>query len=351
VNREKNLIVLIAGIGDLVMATKAFRAIKNGMPKSELHLLTSTQGAAIGQNLDIFEKIHIFPIRELRKNKRTIFQITHLIKSLRKQRYSIAINLYPIGSYIGSLKMGLFFLLINAAVKIGHEKNGFGLFLDKKLPEKFFLENHLSDAMVKMTELAGGKPDDKNLTISWNKKAEAKWDPFLRKSRARGKKLIGINPGGDRPNRRWNSVHYSKIADKLCKNNNSQIIIFGGQGEEKIANKIEKSMRYNAKNLCGKLSLNELIFLISQLDLLVSNDSGPMHIAAATKTRVVAIFGPENADIFRPYTTPDLYRIIQKEVDCRPCQKEVCEQAVCLELISPEEVLENCKQLLGNSIA
>jgi ADP-heptose:LPS heptosyltransferase len=76
-----------------------------------------------------------------------------------------------------------------------------------------------------------------------------------------------------------------------------------------------------------------------------------MHIAAATKTRVVAIFGPENADIFRPYTTPDLYRIIQKEVDCRPCQKEVCEQAVCLELISPEEVLENCKQLLGNSIA
>ena len=247
-----------------------------------------------------------------------VIEIIKIIKALRKHSYCIAINLYPIGSYLGSVKMGVLFLLIKAEINIGHDKKPFGLLLDKKLPDDVFRDNHLADAMMKMVELAGGLQDGSGLKLFWNKDVEAKWDLILKDSRASSKKIIGVNPGGDRPNRRWNLINYSKIADLLIRNINAEIFIFGGPGEEKIAYEIRKRMRYTAKNLCGKLSLDELIFLISELDLLVSNDSGPMHIAAATKTPVVAIFGPENSNIFRPYTTADLYRVVQKDIDCKP---------------------------------
>jgi len=100
-------------------------------------------------------------------------------------------------------------------------------------------------------------------------------------------------------------------------------------------------------NLAGKLTLNDLIYIISRLNLLVTNDSGPMHIAAAVKTPVVAIFGPENPVLMGPYTTTDLYRIAYiDDIKCRPCTKKKCTQPICLNLITTDEVIEKCFELL-----
>ena len=88
------------------------------------------------------------------------------------------------------------------------------------------------------------------------------------------------------------------------------------------------------------------MYLIRRCDLLLTNDSGPMHIAAAVKTPVVALFGPEKPSTFRPYTSPELSRVLVKPVDCRPCKKSQCNNAVCLDAISPEEVTHACLDLL-----
>ena len=105
-------------------------------------------------------------------------------------------------------------------------------------------------------------------------------------------------------------------------------------------------MRNKAIDLSGQLTLNDLVYIIDQMDLLVTNDSAPMHIAAAVKTPVVAIFGPEDLRLFGPYTTPDLYRIVFKDVDCRPCKKKDCKRPLCLDQITPEEVFEKCVEIL-----
>ena len=95
------------------------------------------------------------------------------------------------------------------------------------------------------------------------------------------------------------------------------------------------------------LSLSRIVNLkISKFDLLVTNDSGPMHIAAGMRTPLVAIFGPQNPGIVGPYTSEKLYTVLYKDVDCRPCNKKRCARPICLDSITPGEVYEKCAELL-----
>jgi ADP-heptose:LPS heptosyltransferase len=99
-------------------------------------------------------------------------------------------------------------------------------------------------------------------------------------------------------------------------------------------------------NLAGKTSVDDLPYIMSRMDLLITNDSGPMHIAAATKTPLVALFGPEDPLLFGPYTSPELYRVIHKAVSCWPCGDKKCRSQSCLDLITAEDVLAACRELL-----
>lgn len=352
-NRLKRpfLIVLIAGIGDLVLASKSIRAIRNGFPDEDIYLLTSTEAASIAQNYDYLDHVWAFPIREMRKSKSHILDILKLMLNLRKIEFGIATNLYKVGSWLGAIKMGLLFLQLKAQVKIGHNHKGFGVFINKKVPAEIFQNRHFADAMMDIALLAGGIPDDKGIEVFWNKKSEEKWG-YLFSGKASGLQeiKIGINPGGDRPNRRWNPDNYALVADRLIEHFNAKIILMGGPGEENIARHIQNKMKNDAINLSGKLTLDDLIYIISRFGLLLTNDTGPMHIAAAVKTPLVAIFGPEDPVLMGPYTSPDLFRIVYKDVDCRPCNKKNCTRPICLDLITPEEVSEKCSDILKNRV-
>lgn len=347
--KQSILIVLVAGIGDLALASKSIRAIRNGFPDANIHLLTSTEASSIARNYEYLDHVWVFPIRELRKSKFQIFNIIKLISNLRKIDFDIAVNLYIVGSWIGAIKMSLLFLLLKAQVKVGHGNKGFGVFLTRKVPAETFQNRHFADSMMKIALLAGGIEDNKRIEVFWNKKSEEKWEHLFSGKTDKAKEInIGINPGGDRRNRRWNPDNYAFVADKLIEQFSAKVVILGGPGEENIARHIEKKMRNDAINLAGKLTLNELTYIISQFDLLVTNDSGPMHIAAAVKTPLVAIFGPEDPILMAPYTSTSLYKIVFKDVDCRPCTKKNCSRPVCLDLITSEEVNEKCFEILNN---
>ena len=158
--------------------------------------------------------------------------------------------------------------------------------------------------------------------------------------------MIGINPGGDRANRRWAHDRFAAVASRLVERFDTWIVLLGGPGDRDIAFSIERAIPSALSNLSGTIPLDELPYVISRLDLLVTNDSGPMHIAAATKIPLVALFGPEDPSLFGPYTTPDLYRVIQKEVPCRPCRDKKCTHPVCLDGINPDEVVAACLEML-----
>ncbi len=158
---------------------------------------------------------------------------------------------------------------------------------------------------------------------------------------------VGINPGasyGD--SKRWYPKEFADVVYALS--SQYDIIIFGGPGEKDIAEDIERYLvNYgikNYQNLAGKTSITELITQISNLDLFITGDSGPMHIAAAFQVPTVTTFGPTNDKETSQWMNSNSM-IVKKSLECQPCMKRTCplKHHNCMRLIKAEEVLNAIK--------
>lgn len=163
------------------------------------------------------------------------------------------------------------------------------------------------------------------------------------------KKLIGINPGASYGSaKRWYPKEFAKVASHLA--SDYDIIIFGGRSEIEIAQDIENYLvEYgvsNYQNLSAKTNIDELINQISNLDLFITGDSGPMHLAAAFKIPTVAIFGPTRDDETSQWMNENS-RIVKKSLECQPCMKRKCplDHHNCMKQIKAKEVLKAIEEL------
>jgi len=162
-------------------------------------------------------------------------------------------------------------------------------------------------------------------------------------------KLLGINPGASYGNaKRWYPEEFAKVASQLS--SEYDVIIFGGSDEQGIAADIEKTLIENSvknyQNLAGKTTIPELIKKISNLDLFITGDSGPMHVAAAFQIPTVAIFGPTKDDETSQWMNKKSI-IVKKNLDCQPCMKRTCllQHHDCMNLIKAINVLGAVKRL------
>ena len=163
------------------------------------------------------------------------------------------------------------------------------------------------------------------------------------------RQILGINPGASYGSaKRWYPEEFAKVASELS--NQYDIVIFGGPGEADIAMDIEKALIENSitnyQNLAGKTTIPELINRISNLDLFITGDSGPMHVAAAFQVPTVAIFGPTKDDETSQWRN-DKSIIVKKNLDCQPCMKRTCplQHHDCMNLIKAVGVLDAVKTL------
>ncbi len=157
------------------------------------------------------------------------------------------------------------------------------------------------------------------------------------------KPTLGINPGATYGSaKRWYPEEFAKIAIEMSKK--YDIVIFGGPSETNIAKDIENELVSkgitNYQNLAGKTTIPELIEKIAGLDLFITNDSGPMHIAAAYKVKTIAIFGPTKFTETNQWNNPN-GEIVTKDLDCAPCMKRVCplKHHNCMKNITAADVL------------
>jgi len=161
------------------------------------------------------------------------------------------------------------------------------------------------------------------------------------------KPTLGINPGATYGSaKRWYPEEFAKVAIALA--DRYDIVIFGGPGEEEIAEDIERmideaesaNITHLVTNLAGKLTIPELISHIAGLSWLVTNDSGPMHVAAAYQIPTVALFGPTRYRETNQWQNPQGH-LIRKEMECSPCMKRTCplQHHNCMKEIKAQEVI------------
>ena len=298
----KILIEAPTWLGDAVMTTPAIEALLSIHPNAEVTLVGSKVST---EALGLHSKVVKYEVLD----KGWL--------SLRKKAKELGYFDLAI-SFRSSARSAWFLFFLNAAKKCQFPKSYSGM----HQVEKYFL-------FLKECDEISGSPGKLKL---YEKPYEYE------------KPILGLNPGASYGSaKRWYPESFAQVAISLS--DKYDIVIFGGPGEEDIAGDIEKAVRQagveNIENLAGKTTIRELVSRIAGLDWFVTNDSGPMHIAAAYQVPTVALFGPTRYDETSQWMNPDGH-ILRKEMDCSPCMKRSCPLGHhdCMKLIKADEVIE-----------
>lgn len=169
-------------------------------------------------------------------------------------------------------------------------------------------------------------------------------EKFLHDNEVEGKVLVAINPMAKWTTKLWESEKFSALADRLQKGFSCRVVFTGSRQDQEEVGKIIQRMDENPLNLTGQTNLKELAYLYSRCQLLVSTDTGPMHIAAAMGCPVVALFGPTAPWRTGPYGQG--HAVIRQEIACSPCLKKKCEDLRCMRNITVDRVFGAVEQQL-----
>ena len=157
---------------------------------------------------------------------------------------------------------------------------------------------------------------------------------------------MGINPGGNWLPKRWLPEYWAQLADKLISDLKVKVIITGGSKDLELADSIRRQMRQKPIIAASKFNLKQSGALFNRLDLFITSDTGPLHIANAVGAKkIIALFGPTDPNITGPFPLTNV-TIIRKDIGCKiPCYVTDCKDNRCMKLITPDELIKRIKSL------
>jgi len=335
----------------VVLATPMLQALKGIFPKARLTVLVESEGAkqVLEANPYVEETIVTPAEQHRRESKHKYYaKMFEFAVRLRKKKYDLVVNGYS--GYSGdSWRSSIFTFLIGGKYSVGYGKGLWRLLYSKSLElrgEIHEVDRNLDLVRLVAPELDGIKAE-LDLWLSGNDRKVA--ERFFKTLGITEDSLtVGIHPGsGPMTYKRWDPAKFAKLADRLTKKWDARVIIFGGNEEIELADDISLRMKYNAVNAAGKTSLKQTAALIQKCKIFISNDTSLMHIAAAVRVPVVAIFGPTNSYRTSPYGNSHI--VVTSKLPCTPCYRGYgakCADITCLNLISVEEVMSAAERLL-----
>jgi len=260
------------------------------------------------------------------------------LQTLRDRPYDLVIDFH------GLFKSGLIVLLSGARRKLGYEsmQELSGLFLNEKIPED--MGKHAVDRYLDFLRHLGAKVGEPRFYIPVGEENRTRVDTLLAtEGIARGERFVAVSPVALWDTKLWEEKKFAMLCDRLVGELGLKTVLTGSSGDG-ILQRIEKAMTRPIANLGGKTSLRDLAYLFGRAALVVTTDSGPMHIAAAAGTPVVALFGPTSPSRTGPYGKG--HRVIRKEIDCSPCFLKRCDVLTCMKEITVDEVFKAVKDKL-----
>jgi lipopolysaccharide heptosyltransferase I len=358
----KILILKPSSLGDVIHALPVLRLLKRHYPAAEIFWwIDSALAPLIAGDPDLTGIVRFE--RKRWGKPRHWPEMLRSIRSLRAQNFDLVIDLQCL------LRSGAFAWLARGKFLIGLDdaREGARGFYDLAVPRPSF-HTHAVDWYLAVLP-ALGVPVHKNFTWLPERPQIAddvnrKW-PGASERRAPSRhengdfqhagtvpgapQLILLQPGARWLNKRWPVQHFAELVRTLAKKfPAARFAVLGGKDDQPLGEKIFQAAPEKVLNLCGATSLPEMIEWVRRCDLLITNDTGPMHVAAALDKPLVALFGPTAPERTGPYG--QLQNVLRLDLPCSPCMKSTCASEKtdeCLRALSPATVLARVKNLLA----
>lgn len=320
-------------IGDAVMAIPALMAIRQRFPAAELTVVANPLVA------ELFV-CHPGCDRVIRFDKRAapgLAGLWRFSRQLRGERFELA---FLLQNALAAAAMALFAGIPRRA---GYRTDGRGLLLTDGVPavEKKHGLHHV-DYYLQMLETLGIAAAGRQPRLALTAAEEARAEELLGPG-----DWLAINPGASYgAAKRWLPERFAEVADALAGEFGLRVVLTGGPGEREIGADIEQGMHTRPVNLIGTTAVRELLAVLARCRLVVTNDSGPMHVAAAFGVPLVAVFGPTDHTTTSP--VGEHFRIVRSPADCAPCMLRECPtDHRCMTGVSAGQVIAAARELLG----
>src|SRR6266516_1148084 len=363
------LVIKMAGIGDLLLATPALRALRETYPHAHIDLLVTPDSAGILNGWQVIDRIIVldkylfdYPQQFLTR-PHNLLRLKPLWRDLRDGHYDAVLLLHHLTLPFGRLKHQLLLRATGAKWRVGLD-NGHGWFLNVRVKDDGFGAMHEAEYNLAVAEAVGATTSDKRLTVPISEEEHRQaWQLLYEYEAADVIKhpIIAMHPGSGSYStaRRWAPERFTQLADTLFADVGGQLLLLGGPEEAELHQQIRGMLQSSmpVRSLAGRGNIKVTAAILEQVDLFTGNDSALVHLAVAGGTPTVAIFGLTNAKAWGPFT-PDPSRqqaaVVRLNLPCMPCfyrghdigTPEGCATRDCLALLGVDPVATAARHLL-----
>nr|HID57662.1 lipopolysaccharide heptosyltransferase II [Desulfobacterales bacterium] len=345
-NPSNILIVKLSAIGDVIHTLPAVWALREHFPCAHITWLVEEEAADIVKGHEAVDRVLISRrktwLRGLLKGRthKNVMELVHFIKTLRDTKYDMVID------FQGLFKSGILVFCSRGTHKIGYDKTRelSYIFLNERVPP-FDMDKHAILRYLNLVESIGASTDHVFFRMSIRSCDRERARKLLQTRGWQGiRPLIAIHPMAKWKTKLWPLDRFSKLCSAIQERFGGMVIFTGSKEDGKEVKRIVSTGNSRVIDLSGETDLMRLAAIYELADCVVSTDSGPMHLAAAIGTPVVALFGPTAPWRTGPFG--DQHQIVRAGADCSPCFKKTCSSLECMKQITVDQILKSVEAVL-----
>jgi lipopolysaccharide heptosyltransferase II len=342
------LAVRLDGMGDVLMTTPALRAIRASLPDAQLSLLASPAGAEVGRRIPEIDEVIVHRAAWMKAAAEAdeVDDTSDLIEELRDRGFDAAV-IFSVFSQ-SALPVAMLCRLAGIPRVLAHvRENPYGLVSDwVRDPEWPAPGRHEVRRQLDLVGAAGFETREEHLSYRVSPAASRRVRELLATLGIRaGSPFVVLHPGATAASRRYRPEGFAAAMARLAVEDRLPIVVTGSAIERPLAERVAAEAP-GTINLAGHLDTDELAALIAIAPVLVTNNTGPAHLAAAVGTSVVVLYAQTNVQ-HMPWQVAA--RVLTRDVPCRNCLKSTCPLGhhACLAPVEPAEIVEAVRELLA----
>lgn len=319
ITKPRNILIIrLDRLGDFVLTLPALENLKSHYPNAKITMLLRPYLQGLARRIDYIDEVVIYN------------GFFRTLREIRKRNFDIVIDML----YDYKLRPALLAFLSAAPKRIGFS-GGFReiFFTNAVFPDTS--RRSMTEIDLDIIRAIGASITVKIPHIAWEKTV------------GKDRNIVIIHPGAYYSSQRWSAEKFADIAQMIERDYDVDIFITGGPGEKNLVEKIAKKINGNNIKVAFP-DLENLTTLIVASELLICNNSGPLHLAAALGTPTISTMGPTDPDLWWPQGNNNI--VIRKDIECSPCSHGLCLGHKCLESITVDEVFDKVKSILDSRV-